>query len=257
MLSNRLNPRSRSRADRPSRVPSGRVRSLLLVVSLGAVGAAAAVQGEGLLPRVGELTVSGHERASAVSLRHLADVRDGDSLLTVDLDAVVEGVTRHPWVASATVRRVFPDQLHITVTEHDTALLVMQRGLYRVDSEGSIFARARSHELDLPVLTGLDPEIADHSPVAARGVIRQGLRTLALLDSSGAVSEDLVSEVHYDLELGFTVILRSGSRVVLGYQDPALMARRLTDLQAAGLDLSSPHEVDLDLDGLALARPLI
>jgi len=232
------------------------MRPFLLLTLLGAVTAFAAVQGEGLLPRVTELTVTGNDRASTVALRHLADVRDGASLLTVDLDAVVAGVTRHPWVASATVRRVLPDQLHITVTEHETAMLVLLRGLYRVADDGTVFARARSHELDLPVLTGLDPAVADDSPVAARGVIRQAQRTLSLLEDARALDLDQVSEVAFDLDLGFSLVLNNGSRILLGYRDPALQAGRLADLRAAGLDLSRPHEVDLDLAGLALAMPL-
>lgn len=232
------------------------MRPYLLVLLLGAVGALAVAQGEGLLPRVTALTVTGNVRASTVSLRHLADVRAGDSLLTVDLDAVVDGVTRHPWVASANVRRVLPDKLHIEVQEHETAMLVLLRGLYRVSSDGTVFARARSSELDMPVLTGLDPDLADAGPVAARGVIRQALRTLTLLEETGALSQDRVSEVAFDTDLGFSLVLRNGGRVHLGYQDPALQAGRLADLQAAGLDISRPHEVDLDLNGLALATPL-
>jgi cell division septal protein FtsQ len=227
-----------------------------VVLLAGALGAFAVVQGEGLLPRVSELTVGGNDKASTVALRHLADVRDGASLMTVDLDALVEGVSRHPWVASATVRRVFPDSLHVIVTEHETRMLVLLRGLYRVDHTGDMFARARSTELDLPVLTGLDPAVADESPVAARGVVRQALRTLALLEATGAADLDQVSEVAFDLDLGFSLVLRNGSRIHFGYQDPALQARRLADLRAAGLDLSLPHEVDLDLSGMALATPL-
>ena len=213
-------------------------------------------QEEGLLPQVSELTVSGNEHASTVSLRHLADVRAGESLLSVDLDAIVGGVLRHPWVASATVRRVFPDRLEVEVQEHETAMLVVQRGLYRVSADGTLFARARSHALDLPVLTGLDPDLADASPVAARGVIRQALRILAFVGESDAFSLDQVSEVAFDNDLGFSLVLRNHSRVHLGYRDPAVQAGRLSDLLAAGLDLSLPHEVDLDLDMMAVARPL-
>ncbi len=249
-----LNPARHRRKLRADRARAA--RPLLLLGLFGAVCAWSLSEGEAALPRVSDITVEGNHRASTISLRHLADVRAGDSLLTADLDQVVAGVNRHPWVESATVRRIFPDRLHVTVVEHDTALLLLQRGLYRVSADGEIFARARSADLDLPVLTGLDPDLADASPAAARGVLRQALRTVEVLEETAALPVEDISEVAFDPDLGFSLVLRNGSRLHLGYRDPAVQASRLIAMTGAGLDLTSPHEVDLDLDGLAVATPL-
>jgi cell division septal protein FtsQ len=223
---------------------------------LGAVATLALTQQVSLMPRVTELSVSGNRHASSVALRHLADVRVGDSLAFVDLDAVVEGVSQHPWVASATVRRVFPGKLSITVVEHQTEMLLLADGLYRVAGDGTVFAKARSSDLDLPILTGMGPDLAGASPVAARGVVRQALRLLSLVEESGAVPLNQVSEVRFGTDLGFSLILRNGSRIHFGYQDPAIQTNRLAALRTVGLDLSRAHEVDLDLDGMAIVTPL-
>ncbi len=73
---------------------------------------------------VKEIEVVGLERASEVSIRHLADVREGQRLLGLDLDRVVNSVKKHPWVAEVQIKRKFPSTVRIQVEEHDPVLLL-------------------------------------------------------------------------------------------------------------------------------------
>ncbi|MCB9761954.1 MAG: FtsQ-type POTRA domain-containing protein [Alphaproteobacteria bacterium] len=209
------------------------------------------------IARVNTVEVVGNERATELAVRHLADVRLGAPLLLLDLEQIVDDVVRHPWVAEATVSRHFPGTLRVEVREHhDVMLLAHDGGLYRVNDQGEVFIRARSSDLDRPILTGLSDELVDHHGPVARRVVSSALATLHSVDGCDALSAEDLSEVHFDPSLGFTLRLRNGGAVHLGFQDPADQLRRLDAMVASGLDLSRPVRVDLDLDGLAVATPI-
>ena len=78
------------------------------------------------------IEIEGMDRASEVSIRHLADLREGDRLLGLDLERVVNSVKRHPWVAEAQIKRKFPSTVRIQVQEHQPVLLLAHRGLFFV-----------------------------------------------------------------------------------------------------------------------------
>ncbi len=206
-------------------------------------------------PVIKEVVITGAERASEVSLRHLADLREGQSLL-VDLDAVVEKVERHPWVDEVSVSRDLTGVVRIAVTEHEPAMLLAYDGLYRVSTDGEIFVRARSSDLDFPVLTGLDRELIEAHAEVGREVLRSALGILGAVDGCEALGGDALSEIHFDRDLGFTLILRGGSRVHMGFGDPAARVARLEAMVRAGLQLDTPHEIDLDMADRALVTPI-
>lgn len=205
--------------------------------------------------RVASVEVVGNVEVSSTAVRHLADVTEGESLLFVDLDDVIAGVNGHPWVAETTVSRTL-DGLVIEVTEHDDVLLLAHQGLYRVNGEGEIFVRARSSDLDLPILTGLDDQLVERYPAVGERIILEALVVHGAVRDAHPDLVDQLSEIHFDRQLGFSLKLRNGSVVSLGFQPPVEALSRLARLRDAGLDLSTPHEVDLDLVDLAVATPL-
>ncbi len=228
----------------------------------GWLGLVAAVTGGGLFAhalasaRLHRIEVEGTHHASPVAIRHLADVREGQRLLSADLSAVVTGVLRHPWVSSARVSRVYPDALRIEVQEHDPAILLMHHGLFRVSEAGEIFGRARSSDLDHPILTGIHSDLIDDNGQVARRIIHDALDVLHALDDASAVHRAQLSEVHFDENLGFALLLRNGTRITLGYRSPANQMARLDAMVDAGLDLFIPSEIDMDIDGMAVVTPL-
>ncbi len=232
--------------------------TLLSVAVAGGVGAWILWGSE--LTRCHGVEVEGKTRAGAAEVRHLANVGIGEPLIGVDLDAVVAGVERHPWVAHAEVRRAFPDRVVISVRERvPTALLLLDQ-LYLVDAEGNVFRKAAGVSLDLPVLTGIPLEYSTEQPDLARRIIRDGLSILATASDSarqgeGEIAENAVSEVRFDARAGYTLMLRNGGEVLLGFEPDAALTR-LSRLARKGVDLSLPHRVDLGSPRLAVVTPL-
>lgn len=205
--------------------------------------------------RFATLQVVGNTRAPGAELRHLANLPVGNPLVTLDLDAAAAGVLDHPWVAGVSARRSFPDTVVITVTERTVAAVVQLDQLYLVDSDGAIFSRAQPGDLDHPYLTGLDAALVETQPELSRRLVADGLAWLVALQEQGKIAERDISELRFSATTGYSVVLRNGGEVLLGFADRA-RASRLAILASQGVDFSRPHRVDLAGDRLAVVTPI-
>ena len=221
---------------------------------LGAAGAVGWVLLASPWLRYESLTVAGAVHSNAAELRHLADLPTGAPLVQLDLDAAVAGVTRHPWVKSASASRQFPNGVLLTVVERVPVALLLTDALYLVDQDAVAFIRARAGELDLPVLSGIG-ELADAQPEVGRRLVREGLDWLAAAEKRGGVPLSEISELRFDANSGYTLFTRNGGEVLLGFADLERVAR-LPALTALGLDLAVPHRIDLVSGQLAVVTPL-
>ncbi|MCK6503304.1 FtsQ-type POTRA domain-containing protein [Myxococcota bacterium] len=205
--------------------------------------------------RVYQVEIVGAQRAPIAHLRHLADVPVGAHLALADLDQVRRGVERHPWVARANVSRVFPSTIRVEVTEHQPVMLLALDQLWYVDDAGRPIKVASSDDLDFPVLTGLSPDLERARPELAAAVVLGAIRLWRACDGQPVAPSD-VSEIHHDPHAGYEVVLRSGSRILVGHEDPAPAMARLRRLVSHGLDLGKPQQVDVAATALAVASPL-
>ena len=193
---------------------------------------------------------------SPAELRHLADVRRDRPIWRVDLGGIVQGVLQHPWVDAVEASKRWPDTVVIRVTEHRPVMLLQQGGLYYINERAEVFKRARGTDVDYPVLTGLTPELVQRSPDVARRVMREALTVLADVDASNELSTDDLSEIRFHSQDGFTLVLRGGTEVALGFAEPSLRFERLAQLRGRGLDTAVQRRIDLAPNTVALVSPL-
>ncbi len=226
----------------------------LALAGIGALGGGVWVLGWSDLVRYRELRVVGSDHLTEVQARHLSDIPVGTPLVAVDLDAVVAGIARHPWVASAEARRVFPDTVVVQVHERVPRAVLVLDGLYLVDADGVPFLRAVGPDLDRVLLTGLSPDLAQQEPAVARRILQEGLALLDAAVATGELRESEISEVRFGTRSGYTLALRNGGEILLGFRGTTALAR-LSRLVAAGVDLAQPHRVDLGLDHHAVVTP--
>ena len=178
---------------------------VVLLVVAGSVGAGAfLLRAEpSVLPVRVVTVVGGVHRLSAPILARSVTEHLQRGILTQDLRILKDAVEALPWVQSATLRRVWPDQIELSVTEHQPIARWGDTGL--VTAEGVVF-RPEEGPLPkgLPHLIGHDaqaPQVAAHflkwrSLVAALG---SGIATLAM-DPRGAWTLHLDNGLR--LELG-------------------------------------------------------
>lgn len=151
---------------------------------------------------------------------------------------------------------MLPGVVEIEVVEHQPKLLLALDELWFLDGDGRPYARAGSAALDLPVITGLDQAFVDGDPEHARAVVWAAGRVLGSAVTDAGIAEIDVSEIHFDRLHGFELVLRSGTRLVVGYGNPSVPLQRVPALCNAGLDLATPQLVDLDSERVAIATPL-
>lgn len=175
---------------------------LLLVVGTVVAG------GRWLLNRPVERVVLNGEfqRVSADHLGAVLRQSIGKGFLAADLDAIQQQIAAQPWVATAQVRRQWPDTLAVTVTEEVPAARWGADGL--LNAQGRLFVRHVSHiPPELPRLSGpegTEAEVAARYVAIQERLVERGLRIAALvLDGRGA----------------WRLVLSNGIGVRLGSQD--------------------------------------
>lgn len=212
---------------------------------------------------VEHLEFVGADRAGLAELRHLADVRNGTTIWGIDLAAVSAGVQRHPWVERVRAERRLPSTVVVRVEEYEpSALLAWDGDLYYLDGEGTPFLRARSTNLDYPILTGVSSELEAAHPDLPRWVVADALWLLQQLDERGILARGHVSEMAFSKTRGFTVHTtggmpgRASARVLIGFGEYERQLSHLEALIEQGVELNEPLEVDVAPDTVAIVRHL-
>lgn len=205
---------------------------------------------------VEQVRFEGADRAGAKGLRHLADLRNGTTVWAVDAQAVAQGVERHPWVRSAEGRFEWPATVVVDIEEHRPVALLASGPMHYLDAEGLPFAPANTDDLDYPVITGIEPGLAELQPEVPRKAIRSALELLAAVDATGVIPEGQVAEVNFSSTRGFTVYVSGGARILFDLENFDAQSERLAQLAAAGVDVTEALHIDLVPESVAIVRPI-
>lgn len=108
--------------------------------------------------QVSRITVSGNERLSAGEVQALLDGLHGRNIVGLGLDEWQERLLASPWVEHATLRRVLPSTVEVSVRERrPIAIGRIGNGLFLVDANGVVvdeYGPAYA-DIDLPIVDGL------------------------------------------------------------------------------------------------------
>ncbi len=110
------------------------------------------------LLRVTKVVVRGNARLSTGEVLAMVNGLRGRSILTVDLNRERKRVLASAWVAAATMRRILPATVEITLVERTPiGLCRIGSRLYLVDGAGAVIDEhgPQYADLDLPIIDGL------------------------------------------------------------------------------------------------------
>jgi cell division protein FtsQ len=146
----------------------------------------------------------------------LAGVTLGESLLSIDTDAVALRIASHPWVKRVHVSRRLPGGLVIELGERQAAAAVALSGLYLVDESGRPFKRATMEEADgLPVITGIERARYAELREVSEAAFREALALLG--EYREKPGRPAVGEISIDPGFGFSLLLfEGGAEIRLG-----------------------------------------
>jgi cell division protein FtsQ len=201
---------------------------------------------------VAAVSLSGEQHVSRTQIFAAAGVTERASLLFLDVEAARARLKAIPWIADATVRKLYPDTLQITLTERDPF------ALWQVDGKVSVIAA------DGTVIGPLvERKFAGLPFVVGRGAAPKAKDFLAQLDRQPAIREQvlaaiLVADRRWNLRLKNGIDVRlpeadaAGALATLAALD---RDKRLTSRDIVAIDLRLPDRVTVRLsDEAAQAR---
>lgn len=170
---------------------------------------------------IDNVRISGQSETSEVDVLNRLDLGPYPSLLTFDVDAARSRVESLPWVADATIRKLYPDTLEVAIGER-TPFAIWQRGttLSLVDHEGRLIADSvddRYAQLPMVVGDGAGPRAAEFTQMMA------GFPTINTRLKAGV----LVAERRWNVVLG------NGVEILLPEAQPAAALAQLVALDEA------------------------
>ncbi len=204
---------------------------LLLAATAGAGWSWHALRRADVL-RVSTITVEGNRRLSPGEVAGLVALLHGQNLLVADLEAGRSGLLASGWIRDATLRRVLPSAVHVTLDEREPAgLSRFGSHLYLIDVTGRVIDEfgPRFADLDLPVIDGLsagDGGSADDTRRAALAA-RLIADIAADRDLATRVSQVDVANPHD------AVVLLNGDPVRIHLGEREFVARLRTYLEIA------------------------
>jgi cell division protein FtsQ len=202
--------------------------------------------------RIAEVSLSGQRQVSREEIFAAVGVTENSSLLFLDVADARARLEAVPWIAEATVRKLYPDRLQITVTEREAFALWQLNGKVSVIAADGTALSAR-----------LEPRLAALPFVVGPGAAAKARDFLAILDKHPQIRDlvrasILVGERRWNLRLKNGIDVRlpesdiEGALTTLARldRDKSLLSR---DITAVDLRLADRLVVRLS-DGAAQAR---
>jgi cell division protein FtsQ len=206
--------------------------------------------------KVSRITVEGNARMSRGEVLSRLDGLEGAHMLTVDLEAWRQKLRGAPWVADATLRRVFPRTIMVVIAEREPmGIGRLNDRLMLVDPEGTIIDEFGPNyaTLDLPIIDGLaagGPTLVDGERAILASRLIAGLQQQP--DLARLVSQIDVSDVR-----DAAVLLKNDTAVLkVGHEKFAERVQAYLELaptlreRVEGIDY-----VDLRFDQRVYVRP--
>jgi cell division protein FtsQ len=209
--------------------------------------------------QIGHMVVRGHERLSTGEVLALVEGLRGQNILAVDLDEWQRKLLSSPWVESATIRRVLPSTVEISIAERrPIGIGRLGTAIYLVDARGVIIDEygPAYADIDLPIIDGIGAAPQDGDSIVDVARAEFAARVIGSLSSrpelAKRVSQIDVSDLHD------AVLILDGDPAMLRLGDADFVARlqQYVDLAPALHErLHGIDYVDLRFDERLYVRP--
>jgi len=235
-----------------------RVVAGLIAVSLAVYAGVTSIAAASTL-QIAHLQVRGNQRLSTGEVLSLVEGLRGQNILAVRLDDWQTKLLASPWVESATIRRVLPSTLEITIHERQPmGVGRLGSSMYLIDPKGVIVDEYGPSyaDIDLPIIDGLASAPRDGGTLIDAARAEFAARVLGALaarpDIAKRVSQVDVSDLHD------AVAILDGDSALLRLGDTGFVERlqQYIDLAPALRErLSGIDYVDLRFDERLYVRP--
>jgi cell division septal protein FtsQ len=209
--------------------------------------------------QIGHMVVRGQERLSTGEVLALVEGLRGQNILAVDLGHWQQKLLSSPWVESATIRRVLPSTLEISVRERrPMGIGRLGTAMYLVDARGVIIDEygPAYADIDMPIIDGIGAPPQDGGLMIDVARAEFAARVIGAISTrpelAKRVSQIDVSDLHD------AVLILDGDPALLRLGDTEFVARlqQYIDLAPALHErLNGIDYVDLRFDERLYVRP--
>lgn len=132
---------------------------------------------------VKKVVFTGNEHLTDEELKNLAGLKDSKNLIAITSSKIFEKMIESPWIRSVSIRKEFPDKLHILIKEAEPfALLDIKGHLFIVDDRGKMLQELKDSPIPfLPVISG--------NPFGEKEVFSEALNLVRAIKDKGLLFE--------------------------------------------------------------------
>ena len=195
--------------------------------------------------RITSIALAGQRRLSREDVLTTAGITGRSSLLFLDASEARARLKANPWIADATVLKLYPGRLHIAVTERDAFALWQRDGKVEVIADDGTVVEpyAGQHFAKLPLVVGVGAET-------------RAKDFLAMLDKYPSIRDQLHAAVLV-AERRWNVMLKNGIDVQLPAARLGTGARHAAQARPRQQDLEPRHRHDRSAPGRSGDRAAI
>jgi cell division protein FtsQ len=201
--------------------------------------------------RIAAIALSGEHHLSREEILASAGVTGATSLLFLDVEEARDRLRGNPWIADATLLKLYPDRLQISIKERAAFALWQQRGRVSVIADDGTVLEPY-----------VDPRLTRLPLVVGAGAAPRAKEFLALLDHHPELREQvraavLIGERRWNLRLrnGLDVRLpESGAAEALATLAGLDREKKLLSRDIVWIDLRLPDRVTVELSEAAAAQ---
>ncbi len=148
---------------------------------------------------VSKMALTGNQTLTEKELRKWLGSVIGENIFLLDLENLSTRLARHPWVQTVSVRKVFPQNIVVTVTERKPYARIKLDRIYIMDNFGVLLSLATSTHQDLPLI--IQPwsgeKITFGESAALEGVI-ESLQTMHYLNKMSFFADNPIKTSDID-----------------------------------------------------------
>lgn len=204
--------------------------------------------------KINEVNWVGHQRLSKADLTSWVGPIAGENIFQLDLNAISLKLAEHPWVQTASARRVFPQGLHIEIQERIPFARIQLDQVYIMDNYGILLGPEEAGFSGLPLVTGISAKSPQPGHNVANEEIIRGLKTMYYFNRLPMFEKNPIDTVHISHRSRITFVTQNRNMKV--HMRPGTAQESFKNLMLV-LDTIGEDERDLSYIDLSFKNKIV
>ena len=203
---------------------------------------------------INEINLVGHQRLSNEELSPWIGSIIGKNIFQLELDGISKRLVEHPWIQSASARRVFPQGIYVEIKERTPFAKIQMEQVYVMDNYGVLLGADLRGTNKLPTITGIkmkNPKIG--SNVADEEIIRS-LKMMYSLNQLSTFEKNPIDNVH--ISSRYRITFSTNTQDVKVHMRPEIAQESFKNLVLA-LGAIEKNEKDLSYIDLSFKNRVV